>query len=213
MRFVYEQRRYCQIILFLFSIYDCLCCMVEHRINMDIYCNGTSGAHGEGATVLHEECKFAISHAPWMSWIFFKRAKFLEVLPSGRRLALAAHCGARLVLILLLMGRHVFFNGLGKKVSSVPNGNVMDPCGVKLTYTYVLRRRCYFNRRSAFVAQECRWLVIILMGSFSVILWSWYYTFWIFIGYRLRKRRRIDSHWRSLFLGMLDSDGKLDRIT
>lgn len=50
-------------------------------------------------------------------------------------------------LILLLMGRQVFSTVLGKKVSSDPNGNVTDPSEVK--WIYVLRRRCYFNRRSA----------------------------------------------------------------
>lgn len=40
--------------------------------------------------------------------------------PVGRSLALD-HCGARLVLILLLMGRQVFSTVLGKKVSSDPS--------------------------------------------------------------------------------------------
>lgn len=77
-----------------------------------------------------------------------KRARFLEV---GRRLALD-HCGARLVLILLLMGRQVFSTVLGKKVSSDPSGNVTDPCEVK--WIYVLRRRCYFNRRTALLLRN-----------------------------------------------------------
>lgn len=77
-----------------------------------------------------------------------KRARFLEV---RWRLALD-HCGARLVLILLLMGCQVFLRVLGKKVSSDPSGNVTDPCEVK--WIYVLRRRCYFNRRSALLLRN-----------------------------------------------------------
>lgn len=71
--------------------------------------------------------------------------------PVGRSPALD-RCGARLVLILLLMGRQVFSTMLGKKVSSDSGGNVTDPCEVK--WIYVLRRRCYFNRRSALLLRN-----------------------------------------------------------
>lgn len=62
------------------------------------------------------ECEFANYHTPNMSWIFFKRAQFLEAFLE--RPEAGAHrplWRGRLVLILLLMGRQVFFNRVRKK--------------------------------------------------------------------------------------------------
>lgn len=79
---------------------------------------GRGGAQGEGAGSRHQECEFANYHTPNMSWIFFKRAQFLEASlerpEAGARRPLWR---GRLVLILLLMGRQVFSTVFGKKVS------------------------------------------------------------------------------------------------
>lgn len=57
-----------------------------------------------------------LSHAQHELDLFKGRDSWNRI-SAGRRLALAGHCGARLVLILLLMGRQVFSTLLGKKVS------------------------------------------------------------------------------------------------
>lgn len=82
-----------------------------------------------------------------MSWMFLKGRdswKCPERSEAGARRPLWRAA----IFDLIVNGTPSFFNGvLGKKVSSDPSGNVTDPCDVK--WIYVLRRRCYFNRRSA----------------------------------------------------------------
>lgn len=73
---------------------------------------------------------------PGMSRNFLYRRDSWKYGSNGRRLALAGHCRARLVLILLLMGRQVFSTVFGKKVSSDPSGNVTGSYEVKWIYTF-----------------------------------------------------------------------------
>lgn len=101
-----------------------------------------------GGADLLQECSLANYHTPNMSWIFLKGRDSWKRILSGR-LALSVHCGAA-SFDLIVNGTPSFFKVARKKGITGPqdpSGNVTDPCEVK--WIYVLRRRYYFNRRSA----------------------------------------------------------------